>query len=263
MTGRLHGKRVVLVGAGQTPGATMGIGRATALLFAREGARLLLADRDTASAAETVSLMEPDTQEVSILEADITRAGDCARLADEARARLGGVDVLFNSVGILGPGLAADVTEEVWDNVIETNLKAMWLVAKHVLPIMVEQRGGSFVAVSSIGAERGGTSAAYGISKAGVSRLVKSVAATYGRYDIRANAILPGLIDTPMAIDAAVADTGASRDELARQREARVPMAYKGSAADVAYAALFFASDESRFVSGTCLPVDGAVLAAR
>lgn len=262
MTGRLHGKRVVLAGAGQSPGATMGIGRATALLFAREGARLLLADRDPVSAAETVAMMEPGG-EVSVVEADITRAGDCEQLAAAARSRLGGVDVLFNSVGILGPGLAADVTEEVWDNVIDTNLKAMWLLAKHVLPIMVEQRGGSFVAVSSIGAERGGTSAAYGVSKAGVSRLVRSIAATYGQYNIRANAILPGLIDTPMAIDSAVAGTGTSREELARQREARVPLAHKGSAADVAYAALFFASDESRYVSGACLPVDGAVLAAR
>ena len=263
MTGRLEGKRVVLVGAGQSPGATMGIGRATALLFARQSARLLLVDRDPAGAAETVAMMEPGAEEVSVLEADITRTRDCEQLAETALSRLGGVDVLFNSVGILGPGLAGEVSEETWDNVIETNLKAMWLLAKHVLPIMVEQRGGSIVAVSSIGAERGGTSAAYGISKAGVSRLVKSIAATYGQYDIRANAILPGLIDTPMAIDSAVAGTGTSREDLARQREARVPMAYKGSAADVAYAALFFASDESRYVSGACLPVDGAVLAAR
>ena len=263
MTGRLNGKRVVLVGAGQSPGATMGIGRATALLFAKEGARLLLVDRDLAGAADTVSMMEPGGGDVSVLQGDITRAGDCEELAQAARSRLGGVDVLFNSVGILGPGLAADVAEDVWDTVIETNLKAMWLVAKHVLPIMVEQQGGSFVAVSSIGAERGGTSTVYGVSKAGVSRLVKSIASTYGQHNIRANAILPGLIDTPMAIDAAVAGTDMSRDELARDWEARVPMAYKGSAADVAYAALFFASDESRYVSGACLPVDGAVMAAR
>ncbi len=263
MTGRLEGKRVVLVGAGQSPGVAMGIGRATALLFAQEGARLLLVDRDPASAAETASMMDPGCDEASVLRADITRADDCARLAETARSTLGGVDVLFNGVGILGPGLVAQVSEELWDTVIETNLKAMWLVAKHVLPIMVEQRGGSFVAVSSIGAERGGTSAAYGVSKAGVSRLVKSIAATYGQHNIRANAILPGLIDTPMAIDGAVAGTTMSRDELSRQREARVPMAYKGSASDVAYAALFFASDESRYVSGACLPVDGAVLAAR
>ena len=182
---------------------------------------------------------------------------------DRSSVTDGSAAVRQNGVGILGPGLVAEVSEELWDTVIDTNLKAMWLVAKHVLPIMVEQRGGSFVAVSSIGAERGGTSAAYGVSKAGVSRLVKSIAATYGQYNIRANAILPGLIDTPMAIDGAVAGTDASRDELSRQREARVPMAYKGLATDVAYAALFFASDESRYVSGACLPVDGAVLAAR
>ena len=241
----------------------MGIGRATALLFAREGARLLLVDRDPAGVSETVSRMAPGAVEVSVLEADITRPSDCEQLAEMARSRLGGVDVVFNSVGILGPGLAGEVTEEIWDNVIDTNLKAMWLLAKNLLPIMVEQQGGSFVAVSSIGAERGGTSAAYGVSKAGVSRLVRSIAATYGRYNIRANAILPGLIDTPMAVDSAVAGTGTSRDALARRREALVPMAYKGSATDVAYAALFFASDESRYVSGACLPVDGAVLAAR
>ena len=128
----LEGKRVVLVGAGQSPGQTIGIGRATALLFAKEGARLLLVDRDPVSAAETVSMTGSRAEEVSVFGADITRAGDCAQLADAARSRLGGVDVLFNSVGILGPGLAADVAEELWDTVIEINLKSMWLLAKHV-----------------------------------------------------------------------------------------------------------------------------------
>ena len=261
MSLRLENKRVVVVGAGQSKGETIGIGRATALLFAREGAKLLLVDRDLASAEETAAMMEGGSALVH--RADITRSADCAGIAEAARSRLGGVDVLFNSVGILGPGLVTEVEEDLWHAVIDTNLKSMWLVAKHVLPIMVEQQGGSVIAISSIGAIRGGISSAYGISKAGVSRLITSIASTYAEHDIRANAILPGLMDTPMSVDGAVANSTQTRAELVSQRNAKVPMRYKGSAWDVAYAALFFASDESRFVSGAQLPVDGAVMAAR
>ena len=263
MTDRLEGKRVVLVGAGQTPGRTMGIGRATALLFAREGAELLLVDRDPEGAQETQTLIEAGDGRSTVHRADITKAEDCTAMAEAARSELGGVDVVFNSVGVVGPGSVTEVGEDVWDAVIETNLKSMWLVAAHLLPLMVEQRGGSFIGVSSIAAQRGGNAAAYGVSKAGVNRLVRAIAQQYAKYDIRANAIMPGLIDTPMAIDSAVAQTETARQDLVDKREAMVPMTYKGTARDVAYAALFFASDESRYVSGTCLPVDGAVLALR
>lgn len=263
MTGRLEGKRVVLVGAGQSPGRSVGIGRSTALLFAREGAELLLVDRDRDSAEETRARIVEAGGQAVVHVADITDARDCADLADTARSELGGVDVVFNSVGIVGAGAVVEVEETVWDMVIETNLKSMWLVAAHLLPVMVEARGGSFIAVSSIAAERGGNAAAYAVSKAGVNRLVRAIAQQYARYEIRANAIMPGLIDTPMAIDAAAETMGISREELAAKRDAMVPMSYKGSPDDVAYAALFFASDESRYVSGACLPVDGAVLSMR
>ena len=263
MTLRLENKNIVLIGAGQTKGESIGIGRATALLFAREGANLLLVDRYRSAAEETLAMIEDEGGSARVHQADITSADACAGLVNTARAELGGIDVLFNGVGIHGPGLVADADEQLWDTVIETNLKAMWLVAKHVLPVMVDQGGGSIVMISSIGALRGGTSAVYGISKAGVSRLVTSIAATYAAHNIRANAILPGLIDTPMAVEAAIAKMGVTREELVSQRDAKTPMAYKGSAWDVALAALFFASDESRFVSGAQLAVDGAVTASR
>ena len=263
VTGRLDGKRVVLIGAGQARGPSIGIGRATSLLFAREGARLMLVDRDTDAAEETRALITAEGSDAIVQRADVTSAADCDALSEATRAALGGVDVLFNGVGILGPGLAGDVDEDLWDTVMDTNLKGMWLSARSLLPLMIEQKSGSIVFISSIGGIRGGTSSVYGVSKAGVNRLVKSVAATYAAHDIRANAIMPGLMDTPMAIDSAIEGTEISRDELVREREAKIPMAYKGSAWDVAYAALYFASDESRYVSGACLPVDGAVLAAR
>jgi NAD(P)-dependent dehydrogenase (short-subunit alcohol dehydrogenase family) len=263
MTGRLAGKRAVLIGAGQSPGQSVGIGRSTALLFAREGAELLLVDKDRAGVDETRAQIIAAGGRATVHVADITDAASCARMADAAQSELGGVDVVFNSVGIVGSGSVTEVEEIVWDSVIETNLKSMWLVAAHLLPAMVEVRGGSFIAVSSIAAERGGNATAYAVSKAGINRLVRSIAQQYAQFDIRANAIMPGLIDTPMAIDLAAIEMGISRDELAAKRDAMVPMTYKGSPDDIAYAALFFASDESRYVSGTCLPVDGAVLSMR
>jgi NAD(P)-dependent dehydrogenase (short-subunit alcohol dehydrogenase family) len=263
MSLRLEGHNVVVVGAGQMKGETLGIGRATALLFAREGANMMLVDRDRTAAEETLAMIHGEGGQATMHVADITSDAACKGIAAAARAELGGIDVLFNSVGILGPGLVTDIDEQLWNSVLDTNLKAMWLVTKHALGVMMEQRRGSIILVSSIGALRGGTSAAYGISKAGVSRLVTSIAATYAEYNIRANSIMPGLIDTPMAVDGAIEQIGLTRDELVSQRDARTPMAYKGSAWDVAYAALFFASDDSKFISGAHLPVDGAVTAAR
>jgi NAD(P)-dependent dehydrogenase (short-subunit alcohol dehydrogenase family) len=259
--GRLSGKRAVVIGAGQTPGVSTGIGRATALVFAREGATVLLIDRDEASAQETKSLIEAEGGSASVFLADVTDEKACAAIAAAALERLSGVDVLFDGIGILGLGRPHEVSEELWDRVFDVNLKAKWLVTKHIAPIMVKQRSGSIVYVSSIAARRDGAlrgiSTPYAVSKAGVDRLAVAVAAAYAEYDVRANTILPGLVDTPMAIDATLA-SGASRADVVAERLETVPMSFTADAFDVAYAALYFASDESRYVSGQCLAVDGA-----
>lgn len=261
-TGRLAGKRVVVVGGGQTPGASVGIGRASALLFAREGATVLLVDRDRESVEETKSMIEQEGGKARVHLADVTREPECRDLASAAADRLGGVDVLFDGIGRHGLGRPADVEEELWDAVMELNLKSMWLVTKHFLPIMQRQRSGSIILIASISALKGGLATPYGIAKAGVVRLTTALAAAYAEFDVRANTILPGLVDTPMAIDGTLAGRGMSREQVIAERQKTVPMSFVGTAWDVASAALYFASDESRYVSGQALVVDGGRTAA-
>lgn len=268
MAGRLAGKRAVLVGAGQTPGLTAGFGRATAQLFADEGARVMVVDIDEARAEDTAAAIRKGGGEAFAHVTDHTSDEQCRALAAAAVARLGGIDVFYDGVGISGGGAPlADITEETWDRLMDVNLKGMFLAVRHVVPVMVSQgTGGSIVLISSLGAVGGlrGVASAYGVSKAGINRLVRGLAAGYAGHNIRANAIMPGMIDTPMAIEANLADPShpaskLTREQYTAQRDATVPMAYKGSALDVAYAALYFASDESRYVSGTALAVDGAM----
>jgi NAD(P)-dependent dehydrogenase (short-subunit alcohol dehydrogenase family) len=264
---RLEGKVAVVVGAGQSPGKGVGIGRASALTLAREGASVLLVDRRRHSAEETRAMVAGAGGKAAVHAADVTSEDDCRALAAAAATAFGRIDVLVNAVGIHGPGAATEVDEAVWDLVLDTNLKAMWLTAKHVLPAMIDQRGGSIVNVSSIGAVRGGSALPYGVSKAGVNRLTIALAAAYAHLDIRANAVLPGLVETPMAIDVPLRgrDQGqpGDREAVVTERAAKVPMAYRGTAWDVANAVLFLASDESRYVTGVLLPVDGGLLASR
>jgi NAD(P)-dependent dehydrogenase (short-subunit alcohol dehydrogenase family) len=259
-SGRLAGKTAVIVGAGQTPGEQMGNGRATALLFAREGAKLLLVDRDEQSVADTRERVVAVGGDAEIHITDITVEEQCIELAANARDHLGRIDVLHNNVGI-GDGDArpTKLEEAVWDRIMDVNLKAMWLTCKHVVPIMREQRSGSIINVSSLAAV--GTAAnltAYRMSKAGVNALTLHLAAAQAVDQIRVNAIAPGLIDTPMGVNAGAVARGITRDAYAADRASRVPMGHQGTAWDVAYAALYLASDESRFVSGLVLAVDGA-----
>lgn len=260
MAGRLDGKRAVVVGAGQTPGETIGNGRATALLFAREGAHVAVVDRHGDSAEETRRMIVDEGGRAEVIVADISSEAECERLVAEATAALGGIDILHNNVGI-GAGDASPIRldETVWDRIMDVNLKAMWLTCKHVVPVMREQGAGSIVNISSTAAIMAANSlTAYKISKAGVNALTQTIASSNARHGIRANAIMPGLMDTPMAVDAAARVTGRPREQLADARASRVPMGHQGTAWDVAYAALFLASDEARFISGVILPVDGA-----
>jgi NAD(P)-dependent dehydrogenase (short-subunit alcohol dehydrogenase family) len=264
MAGRLAGKTAVVVGAGQTPGETIGNGRATAILFAREGATVLCVDRRLDSAAETAAMIEAEGGQASAYEADITDEAACSALAAEAKARLGRIDILHNNVGIGGRDSSLTQLEgEVFDRIMTTNLKAMWLTIKHFLPIMREQGGGgAIVNISSMAAVAASNLIAYGMSKAGVNKLTRSTAAANTRYMIRCNCIMPGLMDTPMAVSGRATAQGRPTEEIRAARDAQVPLGHKmGTGWDVAYAALFLASDEAKFITGAILPVDGGMSA--
>ena len=263
MTGRLAGKTAVVVGAGQTPGETIGNGRATALLFGREGASVFCVDRVLARAEETAGMIAAEGGQASAYEADITDEEACKALVAEAKARLGRIDILHNNVGIgLRDRSVTQLQEADFDRIMTVNLKGMWLTIKHVLPVMREQGGGAIVNISSMAAVASSNLVAYGMSKAGVNKLTRITAAGNTQYMIRCNCIMPGLMDTPMAVGGRATEQGRSTDEIRAGRDAQVPLGRKmGTAWDVAYAALFLASDEARFVTGAILPVDGGMSA--
>jgi NAD(P)-dependent dehydrogenase (short-subunit alcohol dehydrogenase family) len=256
---RLKGKVAVVVGAGQTPGETIGNGRATSILFAREGARLLLVDLNYQSALDTKALIDAEGGTCQAIKGDVTRQADCDAFVRAAVDAYGNIDILHNNVGIGGgDDEILSLTEESWDTIMSVNLKGMFLSARSALPVMREQRSGSIINISSIAAVCSTGIVAYKTSKAGVNALTHQIALENARYNIRANAIMPGLMNTPMAIEGISRARGIPKNELISQRDARVPLGGKmGTAWDVAYAALFLASDEARFITGVLLPVDG------
>lgn len=261
MAGRLEGKAAVVVGAGQSPGETLGNGRAMALLFAQEGARVLCVDRVAERAQETAAMIDEAGGEAYALQADVTRAAEAAAIVAEALARLGRLDVLVNNVGIGGgDGPVHKIEEAAFDRILSVNLKGMWLVTKAALGPMRAQGGGAIVNISSLAARAGGIQVAYEVSKAAVNRLTTSTAQSQARYGIRCNAVQPGLIDTPMAVAGIAGASGRSQAEVRAERDARVPLGGKmGTAWDTAHAALFLASDEAKFITGAILPVDGGM----
>jgi len=256
---RLKDKVAIVVGAGQTPGDTIGNGRATSMLFAREGARVMLVDRDLKSAEETEAMIRDEGGRCLVFEADITREPDCAALARKCVETWNRIDILHNNVGIGGGDAGpTHLTQEAWDEIFDVNLKAMWLTCKHVLPLMREQRSGAIINLSSAAAVCSVGMVAYKVSKAGVNALTHSLAMGNAKYNIRVNAIMPGLMNTPMAIEGISRARRIPKQELIRARDQQVPLGGKmGTAWDTAYAALFLASDEARFITGVVLPVDG------
>lgn len=265
MTDRVAGKIAVVVGAGQTDGETVGNGRAIALLLAREGATVLCVDRIGERARETADLIageRGDSAAASSMAADIMVAADCARIVAEARSRYGRLDILVNNVGIGGGGDAPAhrLEEDVFDRIMAVNLKGMWLTIKAAIPAMREQKGGAIVNISSLAAMAGATQMAYEVSKAAVNRLTTSVAQSNARHGIRANAIMMGFMDTPMAVSGIARATGRPTADVRAERDAQVPLRGKmGTGWDTAYAALFLASDEARFITGEVLRVDGGM----
>ena len=248
MAKRVEGKAAIVVGGGQTPGQTVGNGRATAIVLAREGAQVIVADRTLKAAQETVDLIRDEGGQAWAFEADITREDDARRLVAAALEHFRRLDILHNNVGAslaLGDAVATELTVEAFDRSFAVNLKGMWLVCKHGLPALRET-GGSIVNIASMAARN-----------AGVVALTENLAAANARYGVRANSILPGLMNTPMAIEARVAQ-GTARDEVIAARDRRVPLRRRmGTGWDVAHAALFLHSDEAGFITGVSLAVDG------
>ena len=256
---RLKDKVAVIIGAGQGPGEGLGNGRATALRFAQEGAKVLAVDRDLASAEETAKLAGGVA-----FEADVTKEHTLAAAIKAARERWGRIDILHNNVGVSvagGDASPLEITEEAFDRICAINLRGTVMACKHVLPLMRAQRSGAIINVSSTAAWMMYPMVAYKATKAAMIAYTQQLAIQNAEFGVRANAILPGLIDTPMAVDTRARASGKPRAEIAAMRDAQVPLRKKmGSAWDVANAALFLASDEAGFITGAALPVDGGAL---
>ena len=257
--GRLEGKVAIVVGGGQTPGETIGNGRATCLRFAQENARVVVVDRSMQSAQETVEMITSEGGLSQAHEMDATDELAFQALTQEVLQSLGKIDILHNNVGIgANDASPLKVSEEAWDRIFSVNLKSALFACKEVLPVMRDQGFGVITNISSVAAVAGaGTITAYKASKAALNAYTHSLAMSNAKYGVRANVIMPGLMNTPMAIEGYVA-AGRDRDELIQKRDASVPLGAKmGSAWDVANAALFLASDEAKFITGVNLPVDG------
>lgn len=259
MSQRLAGKIAIVVGAGQTPGDTIGNGRATAILFARQGAKVLCVDRQLGPAEETVARIAEEGGTAVAYRADATVEIECRAFVAEAVQRFGRLDVLHNNVGIgLGDASPTRIEMEHWDRILAVNLKSAVLPCKAALPVMREQRSGAIINVSSIAAVCLTPNVAYKASKAALNAYTQTLALGNAGYGIRANVIMPGLMNTPMAIEGLSARLGIDKAKLIEQRDQAVPLGGKmGDAWDVAYAALYLASDEAKFVTGVALPVDG------
>ncbi len=261
MADRLKGKTALVVGAGQTPGETIGNGRAMSILFAREGAQVLCVDRVAERAEETAAMIVAEGGQATAFTANVTKAAEVEAMIAEAKARLRRIDILVNNVGVGGgDGPAHRVEEAAFDRILSVNLKGMWLTIKAAIPTMREQGGGAIVNISSLAGIAGGNQVAYEVSKAAVNRLTTSVAQSNAAKGVRCNAIMPGLMDTPMAVAGIAQANGQEQEAVRAARNARVPLGGKmGNAWDTAYAALFLASDEAGFITGAVLPVDGGM----
>jgi NAD(P)-dependent dehydrogenase (short-subunit alcohol dehydrogenase family) len=261
---RLAGKKAVVVGAGQKPGEMIGNGRATAELFAREGAEVLVVDRDVEAAEATRAAIAAAGGTAVVHRADITDEEQCRSIVRTAVDVLGRLDVLHNNVGIGLPDASlTQIAEADLDLLLAVNLKGLILTCKHAFPVMRAQGSGSVINISSTAAVVGHAGVGYKVTKAAINAYTQSAAMGNARYGVRVNCIMPGMMNTPMAVDGNLAvRPDLTREQVIARRDAEVPLLGKmGTGWDTAYAALYLASDESSFVTGVCLPVDGGAAA--
>ena len=250
---RLDGKVAIVTGAGSRAEG-IGNGRATAVLFAREGARVLLVDRDREVAETTLAMIEEEGGEAAVHEADVTVSEDCHAMVAAALDRWGRLDILHNNVGIGGRGSVVEVDEEDWERIMRVNVTGMMLASKHAIPAIKQSGGGAIVNISSIAALRPRGLTAYSTSKGAVIALTQAMAVDHAPDGIRVNCIAPGPVYTPMVY------AGGMSDELRERRRDASLLQIEGSGWDIGYAALFLASDEARYITGVVIPVDGGTV---
>ena len=264
---RLKDRVAIVVGAGQSPGEGIGNGRATALTFAREGARVLCVDQNLKSAEETVEMIVASGGTAVAFKADVTKTAELEAMVSDAHVRWDRIDILHNNVGVSiagGDAQLLDFTEEALDRCVAINLKSCIFAAKHVIPIMRRQMSGAIINISSMAAITTYPYVAYKATKSAMISFTEQLAYQNAQYGIRANVILPGLMNTPMAVDTRAREFKKSRAEVEAERDANVPLRRKmGTGWDVANAALFLASDEASFITGVTLPVDGGASVRR
>jgi NAD(P)-dependent dehydrogenase (short-subunit alcohol dehydrogenase family) len=261
MSRRLKDKVAVVLGAGSS-GPGWGNGKAAAVLFAREGAKVFTVDMRREAVEETRKIIAAEGGDATSFTADVSKAEDVKLLVDECIKTYGRIDVLLNNVGILEVGGPEETSEEVWDRHLDVNVKSVFLSCKYVLPVLVRQSTSAIVNISSIASIRytGYPSVAYNASKGALNQLTQNIAVQYAGKGVRANCVLPGLMNTPMirtALENAYGPGGV--EEMIRLRDAQVPVGKMGDAWDVAYAALFLASDEAKYITGALLVVDGGL----
>jgi NAD(P)-dependent dehydrogenase (short-subunit alcohol dehydrogenase family) len=257
MAGRLQDKVVAVFGAGSS-GDGWSNGKAAAVLYARQGARVFAIDIQDQAAHETEQLIKAEGGICQMARADVTQSADVERVVSQLVGMWGRIDVLHNNVGITEMGDPVEATEESWHRVMNVNATGVFLTCKHVLPVMLRQKSGSIINISSLASIQINQYPyfSYFASKSAVNHFTRALAVHYGPHGIRANAILPGVMNTPL-IHKQIAGQFGTTEEMLRARNAASPMGHMGDAWDVAYAALFLASDEAKYITGACLPVDG------
>jgi NAD(P)-dependent dehydrogenase (short-subunit alcohol dehydrogenase family) len=262
MSGRVQDKVIVVTGAGSI-GPGWGNGKAAAVLYAREGAKVVINDINSSAVEETAKLIRAEGGAVVSTGGDVSKSDDVQRLISLALERFGRIDGLHNNVGIVEVGGPEELSEANWDRLIAVNLRSMYLTMKYALPHMVQAGGGAIVNISSIAAQRyiGYPSASYSASKGAIVQLTQNVAIQYAVKRVRANCVLPGLMDTPQIRAYVTSGYGGDAEEMIAKRNALCPTGAMGSAWDVAYASLFLASDEARYITGQTLVVDGGITA--
>ena len=262
MAGRLAGKVALISGAGCV-GPGWGNGRASAVLFAREGAKVFAVDRNADAMTETVARVGNDA-EIATHVCDVTDDAQVRAMIEACLKAFGRIDILINNVGGSAPGGAAELSEEAWDSQIEYNLKTVFLTCRHVIPVMIEQGGGAIVNTASTSgiSYSGSPQIGYASSKAAVIQFSRVTAVQYAKHGIRVNTVIPGQMHTPM-VEARLAKqrTGGDIEALLKSRIARIPLGFAGDGRDTAAAVLFLASDEARFITGTEIVVDGGMTA--